>query len=102
MARGIIQKPVPTVLRRTIRVKEARIERLSRLPADNEIARDKIARERSTLEKMRGSFAKQFGYDPTNLEEGYQNFADEIDDSFPSQDDEAPPEPKASKAKVDP
>jgi hypothetical protein len=85
--------PSPMVLQRAIRIKSNRVERLKRLPTDNAATTERIGRENKLLDLMRGSFSTQFGYDPTDLEAGYEALAATMQSAFPSQDDERPVEP---------
>lgn len=91
LATHVVPPPKVHVLRRTIQIKEQRIDRLSRLPADNPVTLDRIKREGRLLDLMRGSFCKQFGYNPSDLEAGYEQFASELAGAdMPNQDDESP------------
>ena len=84
----IIEPPPRYVAIRLVRQKQARIERLSMLPADNPVTQDRIKKEQERLKLMAASFAESFGYNP--LEEGAEDesFGAEIAAGMPSQDGE--------------
>lgn len=64
VAQRVIDPPPQYVAKRMVRQKQARIERLSGLPSDNVVVKERIARENEILKKMAASFAAQFGFNP--------------------------------------
>ena len=78
LAQGIVRAPSLAVISRNVAAKNNRIERLSRLPENVPANRKKIAEEQAILALMKGSFASQFGYDPADIEAGYEHFASQL------------------------
>ncbi|GDX83795.1 hypothetical protein LBMAG42_56060 [Deltaproteobacteria bacterium] len=103
VADGTIPTPRLHVIQRLCQIKGNRIERLLRLPSDTPANVERVARERATLQLMKASFAKQFGYDPVDIEAGhealFQDLGGESSD-MPPQDGEEPIEPKKGVNKV--
>lgn len=81
VARRVIEPPPRYVALRYVRKKQARIERYLTLPADNEVAKERIRKERELLALMAKAFHAQFGFDP--LEEGAEDahFGKELRDA---------------------
>lgn len=81
VASHVIEPPPRYVAIRLVKQKQARIERLMGLPADNAVTRERIAKEQERLKLMAESFAEQFGFNP--LDEGAEDefFGSEVQGS---------------------
>lgn len=78
MAQHVIDAPPQYVAIRMVRQKQARIERLSGLPSDNVVVKERIAKENETLKKMAASFAAQFGFNPLVEGDEFEAFARDV------------------------